>query len=97
MSTDVRSPGGWLNLLNTRVGRWMVVGSLALGGGAGAIYGTFQGQQASHFMEVELEAVETADSLIAVAINPLQEGMSGAILADLESILCFEETPSPAS
>lgn len=98
MSTsDVRSPGGWLNLYSSRVARWLLVGTLAAGGGAFAVYGQDQGQGAAHFVEVELSAVATADSLITTVASPLQAGMSGSVVADFDSVFCFEETPAPAS
>jgi hypothetical protein len=97
MTTDVRSPGGWLGLLNSRIARWLVVGTLAAGGGAVAIYGDFQGRGAEHYVEIELTAVAAADTMIAAEANPLPESASGIVLPAFDSYVCFEEVPSPAS
>jgi len=96
MSTDVRSPGGWLNLLNARIARWLVIGTLALGGGAVAIYGDFQGAQASFFCEATLESA-TANTVTYSCLNPLPEGVSGAILPTDTSGIYVAENTAPAT
>ncbi len=94
--SDLASPGGWLRLLNTRIGRWLIVGTLSLGGGAAAFYGQFQGGQASHFIEARLVSA-AANTVTYSALNPLQEGMSGAIAFNESSFVFISEAASPVT
>lgn len=95
--TDTRSPGGWLRLESSSIARKLYLGTAASAVGAFLLYGAFQGKGADHFVEVDLSPVAAADTVITSVANPLQESMSGVVLADLDSYICFEETPSPAS
>lgn len=94
MSSDVRSPGGWLTLMNSRITRWLVVGALATGGGAVAFYGQFQGAQASHFCESRLVSA-TAKTVTYACLNPLPEGISGAVLASDTNGVYINENALP--
>lgn len=98
MVNDVRSPGGWLNLLNSRITRWLVVGALATtgGGGAVAIYGQLQGAQAEHYCEFTVPSAAT-DTVAASCLNPLPAGMTGVILPIPENIVYVNEVPSPVT
>jgi hypothetical protein len=98
MVTDVRSPGGWLTLLNSRIARWLVVGALATtgGGGAVAVYGTLQGAQAEHYCEFSIPSA-TTDTVAASCLNPLPNGITGAILPIPENIIYVNEVPAPVT
>lgn len=98
MTTDVRSPGGWLTLLNTRISRALVVGALAVtgGGGVATVYGLFQGAQAEQYCEFSVPTA-TTDSVAVYCLNPLPNGMTGAILPDAQSIVYVNEVPSPVT
>ena len=96
MSTDIRSPGGWLNLLNSRIGRMLVVGALLSSGGGGAawVYGQFQGAQADQYIEVTLPTA-AVNTVAASALNPLPVDQSGAIAFDNSSFLYLDQAPVP--
>ncbi|MDB5344254.1 MAG: hypothetical protein JWP89_2631 [Schlesneria sp.] len=98
MTTDVRSPGGWLTLLNSRVSRWLVVGAVAVGGGGGAvaIYGNFQGAQAAFYCEGLIPST-TKNTVAVSCLNPLPNDMSGAILPDAENIIVVNSNTAPAT
>jgi hypothetical protein len=95
-SSDIATPGGWLNLLNTRIGRAIVVGALAVsgGGGVGLIYGMFQGAQADMFIEAKLPTT-SVNTVVVSKINPLANDESGAIGFDNTSFLFLHQAPSP--
>lgn len=97
VNTTVRSPGGWAQLLNGRVAKAIVIGTIALGGGSYTLYGVMQGRAASHYVQVELTQVASADKLITAKVNPVQETESGSVVASHDSEVCFDYVPSPAS
>jgi hypothetical protein len=99
MTNDVASPGGWLNLLNTRVGRWLVVGALAVsggGGGAVSIYGYFQGGKAAQVVEARLVS-STKDTVTYSVLNPLPNDESGAIMPTYTNGIWINENTAPAT
>lgn len=96
--TDVPSPGGWLTLLNSRITRWLVIGAIATtgGGGAVAIYGDFQGAQAEHSCEFTVPS-GTTNTVVASCLNPLPNGITGAILPLAENFIYVNEVPAPVT
>lgn len=95
---DAPAPGGWQKLLNSRITRWLVVGALVTTGGGGAVafYGQFQGAQAEHFCEFTIPSA-TTDTVAASCLNPLPNGMTGAIMADSENMIYINEAPAPVT
>ena len=95
---DAPSPGGWLTLLNSRVTRWLVIGAIAVtgGGGAVAIYGEFQGAQAEHYCEFAVPSA-TTNTVAASCLNPLPNGITGAILPTADNIIYVNEVPAPVT
>lgn len=96
MDSSVASPGGFAKMRNFVVARKGYIGGIASTAAVGAlaIYGLFQGAQAEHFIEAQLVSA-TANTVTYSALNPLPEGMSGAIMATPESVLFIDEVPSP--
>ncbi len=99
---DAPSPGGWFRLFNLRVAAKVVIGLLAANGAVDAgqgvldVYGKFQGAQAEYYIEAQLESA-TVNTVTYSALNPLPEGVSGAILAIDENLVFVGEVPSPAT
>jgi len=106
MGTSVKSPGGWVQLQNARMPRKLVVGLLGLASAGGLgygvaqgvldVYGKFQGAQAAYYCEAQLTS-ETASTVTYSCLNPLPEGISGAVLKDLLSGVLTSEVPSPTT
>ena len=105
MVNDVASPGGWLNLLNTRIARRIGIGLVAagtIGGvaynagqGVSEIYGKSQGAQAAFYCEAQLEATSAKGVTSYSCLNPLPENLSGAVLAMPSNIIMVAATASP--
>jgi len=96
--TSVPSPGGWAQLLNARLTRWLVIGALATTGGAGAlvVYGDFQGAQAVQYVETKLTTT-TANTVVSSTLNPLPAGESGSIVFDEDTLLFVSESAAPTT
>ncbi len=85
-------------MLHAKVAGWLLVGLLTVTGGGGVayIYGTFQGAQASQYCEFTIPSAAT-DTVAASCLNPLPNGMTGAILPDKDNIIYVSEVPSPVT
>lgn len=98
--TDSKTSGGWFTVLKGRFTSALVVGSLVLGGaGAGAgsyIYTNFQGAQSEQYCEFTIPSA-TTNTVAASCLNPLPNGITGAILPIPENIIYVNEVPAPVT
>lgn len=92
----ILAPGGWSTLLNAKITKAILIGSLLLGGGVSSIYGTSQGAQASWFCEAALVSA-TKNTVAYSCLNPLPNGWSGAILPVASNFIMVNEATAPAT
>ncbi len=91
------APGGWQTILNARVAKALVIGTLALGGGVSNTYGQLQDAHASHYCEAKLTATSAKGVTTYSCLNPLENSASGAVLGNTDNIIVVSATPSPVT
>ncbi len=95
---DVKTSGNWLNILNSRIAKMLVIGALAVSGGGGYqyVYGHFQGAKAALYCEGSIVSV-TKGTVSYSCLNPLPVDESGAVLGLPDNIIIIAENTAPAT
>lgn len=80
--TDAPSPGGWLQLYGVRIAKALAIGVPTIAS-AFALWGTFNGGQAEHYIEGAIET-QTGSKIVAFAERNPFPASTGAILLSYE-------------
>lgn len=91
VQTDVRSPGGWLQLYGVRIAKALALGVPTLVS-AFVLWGTFNGGQAEHYIEGAIET-QTGAKIVAFAErNPFLNSTGAIMVSDDQGVFLDEAT-----